>query len=667
MNTESNKCLWQPSSSKIEESVITDFMSYIQEHFDVAAKSYDDLYQWSVNDKESFWQAIWRFSGVVGAMGKTTLKHANKMPGAQWFPEASLNFSENLLRYAGDSYTPNKNAIIERGEHGRREILSFKELHTQVAYIAQYLKQQGVVKGDRVAGFLPNGQFAVIAMLATSSLGAVWTSCSPDFGVTGVLDRFAQTAPKVLFASDGYYYGGKCISSLERVNQISSSLPGLQATVLVPYLNASDQTPLQASYTNWNSLCQGGIPALDFEQVDFSDPLYILYSSGTTGKPKCIVHSVGGTLLQHLKELALHSDIKASSTLFYYSTCGWMMWNWLVSGLALGATVVLFDGSPFHPEKSVLFDMADEEGISCFGASAKYYAACEKFGLNPKRTHSLTSVDTFLSTGSPLSHESFDYLYQSVKEDVCVSSISGGTDIISCFALGCPILPVYQGELQCIGLGMDVKFVDDDGTPLQQGKGELVCQQTFPSIPTSFWQDSNGEKFHQAYFNRFDNVWAHGDYGELVRHPETTTRPAQTGVIIHGRSDAVLNPGGVRIGTAEIYRQVEKIESVFESIAIGQEWQDDVRVVLFVRLQDGLFLNDVLVSEIKQSIRQNTTPRHVPSKVIQVADIPRTLSGKIVELAVRSIVHGKDVSNKEALANPDALDLFKDLPELQLD
>lgn len=660
MGQASNELLWRPSQECINNSELNRFMTFVNRENDQEFNSYQALYNWSISDKQTFWSDIWNFFEVRGKKGESVLINENQMPGAQWFPESKLNFAENLLKKVDNTL-----AIVERGEHGQRITLSYQELYEQVSQCAQYLEKLGITKGDVVAGFLPNCRYSVICMLATASLGAIWTSCSPDFGINGVLDRFAQTQPKVLFANDGYYYGGKTIYSLDRVKSIADNLNSLKATIIVPYLNDTDKQASGLSvesYIAWAEVLKcDKDKTINFEPMDFASPLYVLYSSGTTGKPKCIIHSVGGTLLQHLKELAIHSNVQENTKLFYYTTCGWMMWNWLVSGLALGATLVLFDGSPFHPSQSILFDVADEEAIEVFGASAKYYAACEKFNLKPASTHNLSTVQAFLSTGSPLSHESFEYLYRDVKKDVCVSSISGGTDIISCFALGNPCLPVYKGELQCIGLGMDVGFFDDAGNVLDQGKGELVCKQTFPSMPTGFWNDEGNEKYRSAYFSRYDNTWAHGDYGE-VRHHST---PQQTGVIIHGRSDAVLNPGGVRIGTAEIYRQVEKIDEVFESIAIGQHWQDDVRVILFVRLQEGLNLDQELIDRIKTSIRQNTTPRHVPSKILQVNDIPRTLSGKIVELAVRKVVHNEAVNNTEALANPEALALYKDLPELQ--
>lgn len=658
-----NTCLWTPTQERIENSNLHAFFRFIREHYGYSHEldSYLALHDWSIMQKATFWDAVWNFCNITGEKSESILENETAMPGARWFPEAKLNFAENLLHGNNDDAI----ALVERGEHGRREQLSFAELKTHVAKISAFLKAQGVSKGDCVAGFLPNSQHAVIAMLATASIGAIWTSCSPDFGLQGVLDRFEQTQPKVLFACDGYYYANKVIPTLDRVSAIQNGLSSLKACVIVPYLNKKDAS--SHDQVKWENILECSEAALEFEPMPFDAPLYVMYSSGTTGKPKCIVHTVGGTLIQHLKEHSLHTDVKKGTHLFYYTTCGWMMWNWLVSGLALGAQLILYDGSPFHPHNSQLFDLIDQENISIFGGSAKYYAACEKFGLTPKDTHKLEVLRTVLSTGSPLSHESFDYLYREVKQDICVSSISGGTDIISCFALGCPILPVYQGELQCIGLGMDVAFADDDGNPLPTGKGELICKQPFPSMPSGFWNDTDGEKYHDAYFSRFNHIWAHGDYGELLPHTHHNGDLTQIGVMIHGRSDAVLNPGGVRIGTAEIYRQVEKIPAIFESIAIGQPWKDDVRIVLFVRLKEGHQLDTPLINEIKQIIRANTTARHVPQKIIQVTDIPRTISGKIVELAVKKVVQGLQVTNTEALANPEALNLYRNIPALQED
>jgi acetoacetyl-CoA synthetase len=509
---------------------------------------------------------------------------------------------------------------------------------------------------------MPNVPETIVAMLAATSLGAVWSSCSPDFGINGVMDRFGQIEPRVLFACDGYHYNGKLIDSLPRVREISTQISSIEKLVIVPILNRADPAALNIDDIH-NALHYANIqvseatPPLSFAQLPFDHPLYIMYSSGTTGAPKCIVHSAGGTLIQHLKEHLLHVDLKPEDTLFYFTTCGWMMWNWLVSGLATGTTLVLYDGSPFAPEPSALIDMIDEENISVFGTSAKYIAALEKEGIKPRETHQLDKLKTILSTGSPLSHESFRYVYRDIKSDICLSSISGGTDIVSCFVLGNPCLPVYEGELQCLGLGMAVAIWNDEGQSVVEEKGELVCTKPFPSCPIYFWNDPDKEKFHDAYFATYPNIWAHGDYGEIT---------ANGGIVIHGRSDAVLNPGGVRIGTAEIYRQVEKIDAVLDSICIGQNWDDDVRVVLFVVLRGGVCLDDELIQTIRTTIRADTTPRHVPAKIIQVADIPRTISGKIVELAVRKVVHGEAVKNTDALANPEALQYFADLPELQV-
>ena len=647
-----NQPLWQPTAAAIESSPLSAFMQRVNERYQQSLNHYEDLHQWSVANPEEFWELMWEFGEVVAAeQGSRVLENADKMPGARWFPEARLNFAENLLRFRDE-----RTAVISLREDGQRVSLTFAQLHDQVAQIALALQKAGVAPGDRVAGFVPNCHYALMAMLAAASLGAIWSSCSPDFGFNGVLDRFGQIQPKVLFATDGYLYNGKRINSLPRVAEIADALDGLERVVVFPFLETHPDISSIQKAVLWDDFRIPDAREIDFAELPFDHPLYIMYSSGTTGVPKCIVHSAGGTLLQHLKEHQLHTSLTRDDTLFYYTTCGWMMWNWLVSGLAVGATLVLFDGSPFAPEPKTLWDMAEREGVTVFGTSAKYIAACEKAGLKPGESHDLSKLRAILSTGSPLSHESFDYVYRDIKQDLLLASISGGTDIISCFALGCPIRPVYRGQLQCRGLGMDVQVYNEQGQPVVGEKGELVCVQPFPSMPIGFWNDTDGSRYRAAYFERFDNIWAHGDYAEIT--PED-------GMIIHGRSDAVLNPGGVRIGTAEIYRQVEKVEAVLEALCIGQDWKDDVRVVLFVRMKEGFTLDENLKKQIRETIKAETTPRHVPTKIIQVADIPRTLSGKIVELAVREVVHGRPVKNQDALANPEALQLFANLPELQ--
>ncbi|WP_210397728.1 acetoacetate--CoA ligase [Motiliproteus sediminis] len=648
--------LWSPSPERVAGSNMVAFMERINGNYGLQLSNYDNLYGWSIDQAQDFWSELWDYAEVKAeAKGERMLVDGDKRPGAfqdqRWFPDARLNFAENLL-----SRRDNKTALVFRGEDGRRQSLSYAELYQRVVQLAAGLRRAGVVPGDRVAGFMPNCIDTVVAMLATTSLGGVWSSCSPDFGINGVLDRFGQIQPKVLFTTDGYLYNGKTLNSLPRVAGIAADLPAIERIVVVPFVTDTPDLSALPDSVVLDDFIDSQASEIDFAQLPFNHPLYVMYSSGTTGVPKCIVHGAGGTLLQHLKEHKLHTDLGPDDVLFYYTTCGWMMWNWLVSGLAVGATLVLFDGSPFAPRAEVLWDIAEQEGITVFGTSAKYIAALEKAGVKPAASHDLSALRALLSTGSPLAHESFDYVYRDIKQDLLLASISGGTDIISCFALGCPIKPVYRGELQCLGLGMAVDIFDDDGQPLRQEKGELVCTQPFPSMPVGFWNDPDGEKYHDAYFARFDNIWAHGDYGEITEHG---------GLIIHGRSDAVLNPGGVRIGTAEIYRQVEKVEGVLESIAVGQNWDDDVRVVLFVVLREGLSLDDALVQTIRQTIRAETTPRHVPAKVIQVAAIPRTISGKIVELAVRKVIHGEEVKNTDALANPEALALYRDLPELQ--
>ncbi|MGG2397993.1 acetoacetate--CoA ligase [Pseudomonas sp. SH1-B] len=646
--------LWAPSAERIAASRMDAFRCFVNERHTLQLDDYPALHAWSVDQREAFWQAIVDFFDIrFHTPAQCVLREGPAMPDAQWFPGATLNFAEHLLRRR-DGHP----ALVAIGEDGSREQLSYAQLAAQVAGLERALRDAGVGIGDRVAAFMPNTWQSVVGMLATASLGATWSSCSPDFGTQGVIDRFGQIEPKVLIAAAGYRYAGKDLDLTNKLNEILEQLPSLEQLLIVPYarpLACPEDYRSPAQISLWRDFYQpGGAP--QFTPVPFDQPLYILYSSGTTGVPKCIVHGGGGTLLQHVKEHGLHTDLGATDTLFYYTTCGWMMWNWLVSGLALGATLVLYDGSPFHPEPTRLVELIDAEDISIFGTSAKFIAALDKAGVKPRESHQLTRLKAILSTGSPLAHESFDYVYRDVKRDVCLSSISGGTDIVSCFALGNPTLPVWRGELQCKGLGMDVQVWDEAGQPLHGDKGELVCARHFPSMPVGFWNDTDGEKFHAAYFATFPGVWAHGDYAEETAHG---------GLIIHGRSDAVLNPGGVRIGTAEIYRQVEKVPQVLESIAIGQDWQGDVRVVLFVRLRDDLTLDDALREEIRRVIRANTTPRHVPAKIVQVADIPRTISGKIVELAVRNVVHGRAVKNTDALANPQALALYRDLPELR--
>jgi acetoacetyl-CoA synthetase len=645
--------LWQPSPERVAQANLTRFMAGVRNRHGVDARDYASLYAWSIAQPEAFWTALWDYAEVIAeTRGERILVDGDRMPGARWFPDARLNFAENLLRRR-DAET----ALVFWGEERVRSRLTYAELYSEVSRLAQALRDSGVRAGDRVAGYLPNMPAAVSAMLAATSLGAIWSSCSPDFGVQGVLDRFGQIAPKVLFAVDGYFYGGKTVDLLPRLSEIVTRLPSLEKTVIVPYAEEKPRVSAVPGVIGWSAFIGTGDPGeITFERLPFNHPLYILYSSGTTGVPKCIVHGAGGTLLQHLKEHRLHTDLKPLDRLFYFTTCGWMMWNWLVSGLASEATLLLYDGSPFAGEGAILFDYAEREAMSVFGTSAKYIDAASKLGLDPVTTHRLDSLKAVLSTGSPLAPEGFDWVYGHVKSDVQLASISGGTDIISCFALGNPVGPVWRGELQCRGLAMRVEVYDEQGHAVRGRKGELVCSAPFPSMPIGFWNDPDGAKYRAAYFERYPGVWWHGDYVELTEHE---------GLVIYGRSDAVLNPGGVRIGTAEIYRQVERLDEIVESLAIGQEWGSDVRVVLFVRLREGLRLDDALALRIREQIRDNTTPRHVPARIVQVADIPRTRSGKIVELAVREVVHGRPVKNLEALANPEALDLYRDLPELQ--
>jgi acetoacetyl-CoA synthetase len=636
--------MWTPSPERASQTAMARFMR------EAGQPDYASLHRWSVEHADAFWNRIWDFCGVIGEKGAATLADGARMPGARWFPHGRLNFAENLLRRRDRSA-----AIVFWGEDRIKRRMTHGQLHDLVSRLAQALADAGVKKGDRVAGYLPNLPESAAAMLATASLGAVWSSCSPDFGVQGVLDRFGQIEPKVLFVADAYLYGGKEFDCQDKAAAVLERLPSVEECVVVDYLGrpVSAGTPLDEFVEPFDAA------PIRFERMEFNQPLYILYSSGTTGVPKCIVHGAGGTLLQHLKEHRLHSDVREGDRLFYFTTLGWMMWNWLVSGLAAGATLLLYDGSPFAGRGRVLFDLADAEGMTHFGTSAKFIDAAAKMRLKPRDTHRLQELRAVLSTGSPLLPEGFDYVYDSVKRDVCLSSISGGTDIVSCFVLGNPAAPVWRGEIQAKGLGMAVEVFDEQGKPLKGEKGELVCTRPFPSMPVGFWNDPDGAKYRAAYFEKYPDVWRHGDWCEITEHD---------GVIIYGRSDAVLNPGGVRIGTAEIYRQVEQLDEVVESLVIGQDWppgeMSDVRVVLFVKLREGLTLSEELVAAIKRRIRDNTTPRHVPAKILQVADIPRTKSGKIVELAVREVVHGRPVKNIEALANPEALEYFRSRPEL---
>jgi len=645
--------LWTPTPERVANANLTRFTRLVNQRHRVALDDYRSLYRWSVTHLEEFWTALWDFGGVVAeSRGEQVLADGDQMPGARFFPEARLNFAENLLRARDDS-----DAIVFWGEDKVRRHLSRAELHDLVSQAQQALAAAGVKEGSRVAAFMPNMPETVVAMLATASLGATFTSCSPDFGPQGVLDRFGQVEPTVLFCCDGYFYNGKVVDTLPRIAEIVKQLPSVKRVVVVPYVGEAPAVATVERATTFADFVAPHRPrAVQYRRMPFNHPLYILYSSGTTGVPKCIVHGAGGVLLMHLKEHLLHCDVKPGDRVFYFTTCGWMMWNWLVSALACNATLLLYDGSPFLGRGNILFDFAAAEDMTHFGTSAKFIDAAAKVKVDPIRSHRLPELRAMLSTGSPLAPEGFDYVYEHVKRDICLSSISGGTDLVACFAGGAPILPVWRGELQCRLLGMKVEIFDDEGRALPPGqKGELVCTAPFPTMPLGFWNDPDGAKYRAAYYERFPGVWRHGDWSELTAHD---------GLVIYGRSDAVLNPGGVRIGTAEIYRQVEKLDEVVESIVIGQDWQGDVRVVLFVRLRDELQLDEALVKRIKETIRANTTPRHVPAVVLQVADIPRTKSNKIVELAVRAVVHGQPVKNVEALANPEALDHFRARPEL---
>ena len=644
-----NDRVWTPKHPK--KSRMGQFMVFATEKKGQLFENYQDLHTWSVKHPESFWQTLCEFFDLsFDTPPHQILNYYQEMLEARWFSGARFNFAQKLL-----TRRDNHPALISIDEENKRHSISFEQLYLEVAQCAAGLKAIGVTAGDRVAALMPNTSYTIIAMLATTSLGAIWSSCSPDFGAQAALDRLGQIEPKVLFICDGHQYNGKKHSGAEKIAQLDAAIASLVQIVICPNINEAINLSNLPKALNWKDFIKPTLHC-EFVSLPFDHPVYILFSSGTTGKPKCIIHGAGGTLLQHLKELGLHTDLHSEDNLCFYTTCGWMMWNWTVSALALGVTLTLYEGSPTYPENNRLFRLIEEEKVTVFGTSAKYISSIEKAGVKPKSDFDLSHLRCILSTGSPLLPKNYDFVYSQIKDDVQLSSISGGTDIISCFALGNPILPVYRGELQCIGLGMNVDVFDEEGHPVHGTRGELVCTSPFPSMPVGFWNDPDKEAYTRAYFERFPGVWAHGDFAEITAHH---------GVIIYGRSDAILKPGGVRIGTAEIYRQVEKVDAVVDSIVISQDWQDDVRIVLFVKLRDGMTLDEELINKIKSTVKENATPRHVPAKILQVADIPRTISGKIVELAVRQVVHNQKINNLQSLANPQALDLFKNREELK--
>jgi acetoacetyl-CoA synthetase len=656
MTVDPSNPLWTPSAERKAGAVMTRFMAHVAKATGRKFDDYLQLHAYSTAEPGPFWSHVWDFAGVVGEKGAAPfVEDGDRLPGARFFPRASLNIAENVLAGLDD-----RSEIVFWGEDVVKRRVGAKEIRAETGKVAAILREAGIKAGDRVAAILPNMPEAITSMLGAASLGAVWSSCSPDFGVQGILDRFGQIEPRVLIAVDGYYYAGKRIELADKLTDVLAKLPSVELVIVVSYVGSAAAVVSKLGAGRRAATFDLAVRTRtetepEFNRLPFAHPLFILYSSGTTGVPKCIVHSAGGTLMKHLTEHQMHSDIAGGDRVFYFTTLGWMMWNWLATTLASGASAMLYDGSPFHPNGNILWDYAQAERFTLFGTSAKYIDALKKAGLDPARSHDLSALKSVLSTGSPLSPESFAYVYDAIKRDVHLASISGGTDIVGCFVLGNPLLPVWTGEIQSAGLGVAIDVADDDGKPMPQGKGELVCRQPFPSMPVGFWNDPDGAKYRSAYFSRFPNTWHHGDFAEWTSH---------RGMIIHGRSDATLNPGGVRIGTAEIYRQVELLPEVQESIVIGQDWDNDIRVVLFVVMKAGHALDDALRERIKKQIRQGASPRHVPARIVQIADIPRTKSGKITELAVREVVMGRAVKNKEALANPEALDLFRDLPEL---
>ena len=647
------RLLWEPSGERIKQTNMFRFMGTINEKHQKNFSDYSELHHWSINHIPDFWEAMWDFAHIIASQkAHEVVDDLGKMPGARWFPGARLNFAENLLRYRDDQV-----ALVFNGESRVSKKMTYAQLYDEVARIAEAMRNMGIKPGDRIVGFMPNMPESIVAMLAATSLGAVWSSCSPDFGIKGVLDRFGQIKPKLLFTADGYFFKGKGIDCLDRIANILKDLPSIEKIVVVPYTQSTPDIhtlPNAVAYSDFRSPVSD--LTLKFEQLPFDHPLYVMYSSGTTGLPKCMVQSAGGILIHHLKELILHTDLKRDDTIFYFTTCGWMMWNWLVSSLSVGATLVLYDGNPFHPSADVLWQMAQDEKITVFGTSAGYIAALQSSGLKPGQVYDLSPLRAVLSTGSPLSDEGFEFIYDAVKSDLQLASIAGGTDINGCFALGNPMGPVYSGELQCRGLAMNVQAFDEDGRPVINQQAELVCTDPFPSMPIYFWDDPEGKKYHSAYFDVYPKIWRHGDYIVISE---------RGGIIMYGRSDATLNPGGVRIGTAEIYRQIDLIDDIADSVVVGQNWNNDVRVILFVKMAEGVELTDAIMQKIRTTIRTNASPRHVPAKIIPVADIPYTLNMKKVEIAVKKIIQNQPVSNKDALINPEVLDCYADIKELQ--